>query len=167
MWQEWFSEKIESLASSLSAGHMAYIIPSADSSAAPNYLMSEIPSDSTITTLRSLARHYVDISELCVLVLHVEVRMHCFHHLLAIAHGFHTDYHGIIDKMEPDENVTRLNKDLTAIDDVMQQTLQHRKFRLAVRSRVGHGSDPSTGRVGLGRVGSLCVGHPGLYKILR
>jgi len=96
---------------------------------APSYLMSEIPSDSTITTLRSLARHYVDISELCILALHVEVRMHCFHHLLAIAHGPHTDYHGIIDKMEPDENVTRLNKDLTAIDDVMQQTLQHRKFR--------------------------------------
>jgi len=57
--------------------------------------------------------------------------MHCFSHLLAIAHGPHTDYHGIIDKMEPDENVTRLNKDLMAIDDVMQQTLQHRKFRLA------------------------------------
>jgi len=95
--------------------------------------MSEIPSDSTITTLRSLARHYVDISELCLLVLHVEVRMHCFHHLLAIAHGLHTDYHGIIDKMEPDENVTRLNKDLAAIDtDVMQQTLQPRKFRLAI-----------------------------------
>jgi len=135
MLQEWFSEKIESLASSLSSGHMAYIIPSADSSTmnAPSYLMSEIPSDSTITTLRSLARHYVDISELCLLVLHVEVRMHCFHHLLAIAHGLHTDYHGIIDKMEPDENVTRLNKDLAAIDaDVMQQTLQPRKFRSAV-----------------------------------
>jgi len=113
---------------------MAYIIPSSDSTAvnAPSYLMSEIPSESTITTLRSLARHYVDISELCILALHVEVRMHCFHHLLAIAHGPHTDYHGIIDKMEPDENVTRLNKDLAAIDDVMQQTLQHRKFRSAL-----------------------------------
>ena len=132
--QEWFSQRIESLATSLSSGHVAYIIPSTDSSAmnVPSYLMSEIPSDSTITTLRSLARHYVDISELCILALHVEVRMHCFHHLLAIAHGPHTDYHGIIDKMEPDENVTRLNKDLTAIDDVMQQTLQQRKFRFAV-----------------------------------
>lgn len=120
------------LATSLSAGHVAYVIPSADGTNAPNYLMSEIPSESTITTLRSLARHYMDISELCILALHVEVRMHCFHHLLAIAHGQHTDYHGIIDKMEPDENVTRLNKDLTAIDDVMQQTLQHRKFRSAV-----------------------------------
>ena len=127
--QEWFSERIESLATSLSAGHVAYIIPSADGTNAPSYLMSEIPSESTITTLRSLARHYVDISELCILALHVEVRMHCFHHLLAIAHGPHTDYHGIIDKMEPDENVMRLNKDLSAIDDVMQQTLQHRKFR--------------------------------------
>ena len=118
-----------------------YIIPSADSSAtnARNYRTSEIPSSSTITTLRSLARHYVDISELCVLVLHVEVRMHCFHHLLAIAHGPHADYHGIIDKMEPDENVTRLNKDLTAVDDVMQQTLQPRKFRSAVGTSLGWG----------------------------
>jgi len=118
---------------------MAYIIPSSDSSAvnAPNYLTSEIPSDSTITTLRSLARHYVDIGELCILVLHMEVRMHCFHHLLAIAHGLHTDYHGIIDKMEPDENVTRLNKDLAAIDvDVMQPTLQPRKFRSASHLRI-------------------------------
>jgi len=129
--QEWFSERIDSLATSLSEGHVAYIIPSTDSSSTtgPSYLMSDVPSDSTITTLRSLARHYVDMSELCVLALHVEVRMHCFHHLLAIAHGHHTDYHGIIDKMEPDENVTRLNKDLTAIDDVLQQTLQPRKFR--------------------------------------
>jgi len=63
----------------------------------------------------------------CVLT---QVRMHCFHHLLAIAHGPpHADYHGIIDKMEPDENVTRLNKDLAALDDVLQQALQARKFR--------------------------------------
>jgi len=62
----------------------------------------------------------------CVLT---QVRMHCFHHLLAIAHGPpHADYHGIIDKMEPDENVTRLNKDLAALDDVLQQALQARKF---------------------------------------
>ena len=117
----------------MSAGHIAYIIPSsADTSTGspPSYLISEIPSDSTITTLRSLGRHYADISELCILALHVEVRMRCFHHLLAIARSPHTDYHGIIDKMEPDENVTRLNKDLTAIDDTMQQTLQPRKFRL-------------------------------------
>jgi len=134
--QEWFSERIELLATSLSEGHKVYIIPSADSSAvnAPSCLIPEIPSDSTITTLRSLSRHYTDISELCILVLHVEVRMHCFHHLLAIAHGLHTDYHGLIDKMEPDENVTRLNKDLTAIDDAMQQTLQNRKFRSEICS---------------------------------
>ena len=129
--QEWFSERIESLATSLSAGHVAYIISLTDSSSStvPSYLMSDIPSESTITTLRSLARHYVDVSELCVLALHVEVRMHCFHHLLAIAHAAHGNYHGIIDKMEPDENVTRLNKDLSAVDDVLQQTLQPRKFR--------------------------------------
>lgn len=86
-------------------------------------------SESTITTLSSLARHFADISELCTLVLHLEVRMHCFHHLLAIAHGNNTDYHGVIDKMEPDENVTRLNKDLAAIEEAMQQSLQSRKFR--------------------------------------
>jgi exocyst complex component 4 len=86
-------------------------------------------SESTITTLYSLARHFSDISELCVLVLHLEVRMHCFHHLLAIAHGQNTDYHGVIDKMEPDENVTRLNKDLAAIEEAMQQSVMFRKFR--------------------------------------
>ena len=80
--QEWFSERIESLATSLAAGHVAYIIPSTDSSSAAagsagprSYLMSDVPSDSTITTLRSLARHYSDISELCVLALHVEVSL--------------------------------------------------------------------------------------------
>lgn len=93
-------------------------------------VIAQPASESTLTTLNSLARHYADIAEVCSLVLHLEVRMHCFHHLLAIAHGGHdADYYGVIDKMEPDENVTRLNKDLTAIDDAMQQSLQSRKFR--------------------------------------
>jgi exocyst complex component 4 len=138
--QEWFSLRIDDLAASLSTGGPAYILPQPEGSShessasagqvALSPLAFVVPaSESTITTLYSLARHFSDISELCILVLHLEVRMHCFHHLLAIAHGQNTDYHGVIDKMEPDENVTRLNKDLAAIEEAMQQSVQFRKFR--------------------------------------
>jgi len=139
LYQEWFSLRIDDLTASLSTGGPACILPLTEGSTPESNVASQdlvtptsliIPvSESTITTLSSLARHFTDISELCILLLHLEVRIHCFHHLLAIAHGQNTDYHGVIDKMEPDENVTRLNKDLAAIEDAMQQSLQSRKFR--------------------------------------
>lgn len=79
----------------------------------------------TILTLRSLAHHYKDLSELCLLLLHLEVRVHCLHHLLKIPKS---DYCGAIDKLEPDENVVRLNKDLISFEEIISQCLQQSKF---------------------------------------
>jgi len=51
-----------------------------------------------------------------------------FYHLLQISQH-DSDYYGVIDKMEPDENVTRLNKDLSSIEEAMQQSVQPKKFK--------------------------------------
>jgi exocyst complex component 4 len=131
---DWFSQRVDALVKSLQSGGPAYILPPPDGAAAVNAVgqvgIVGSVSESTVTTLRSLSRHFADISEQCTMMLHVEVRMHCFYHLLPISHGHNSaDYHGVIDKMEPDENVTRLNKDLAAMDDALRQSVQTFRFR--------------------------------------
>jgi exocyst complex component 4 len=136
---EWFSQRIDALVLSLMSGGPACILPPPDSSAGPLPVLVPLNpvSDSTTTTLRSLARHFADINEQCSMLLHVEVRMHCFQHLLPISVSHTADYHGVIDKMEPDENVMKLNKDLTALDEVLQQSIQPRRFRYVFEG-LGH-----------------------------
>ena len=65
-------------------------------------------------------------AQLCLLVLHLEVRVHCFYHLMPLAKS---NYSGAIDDMDADTNVARLKKDLEAIDQVLQQALQPKRFR--------------------------------------
>lgn len=40
-----------------------------------------------------------------------------------------SNYSGAIDDMDPDANVIKLNKDLQAMEEVMGQSLQPRKFK--------------------------------------
>jgi len=138
---EWFSRRIDGLVVSLqSAGPASILLPPSDPVPAQSVWQCTVQSpvsESTTTTLRSLARHFADISDTCILLLHVEVRMHCFQHLLAISHSPNADYHGVIDRMEPDENVTKLNKDLTALDDALQQSIVTSRFRY-VFDGLGH-----------------------------
>jgi len=127
--QEWFSLRIHDFATSLKSHGPVYIISPPERSTSQGQALKEFSvSDNTILTLRSLAQHFQDLSELCLMVLHLEVRVHCFHYLLQISQH-HTEYHGVIDKMEPDENVTKLNKDLGSIEETMQQSVQPKKFK--------------------------------------
>ncbi|ESN96349.1 hypothetical protein HELRODRAFT_186534 [Helobdella robusta] len=133
---EWFSSRIKDFSNGLESGTGARFIVSATDSA------KQIPDGSshyqvnkdTLVALKSLSRHYEDLSEVCLLVLHLEARVHCFHHLLRIPKS---DYCGVIDKLEPDENVLRLNKDLISLEEVMSQSLQQPKFSYVFQG-LGH-----------------------------
>lgn len=127
---EWFSLRILNFASSLKSHGPIYILsPPERATASQGKALKDFSvSDNTVQTLQSLAQHFQDLSELCLMVLHLEVRVHCFHHLLQISQ-YHAEYHGVIDKMEPDENVTKLNKDLCSIEETMQQAVIPKKFK--------------------------------------
>lgn len=130
------------------------------------------------SSLKNLVKDFQDLAEICLLLLHLEVRVHCFYFLLPVAkqvsesqwynalpkHNvlflqnlvtafqyivllyfifyriilfklyasivlFQSNYAGPIDDLDPDSNVLKLNKDLTSMEEVLQQSLQPKKFK--------------------------------------
>ncbi|CAH1783447.1 unnamed protein product [Owenia fusiformis] len=92
-------------------------------------------SEKTMNSLLSLATDFEEISEVCILVLHLEVRVHCFYYLMPVAKQ--SNYCGAIDDMDPDSNVLKLNRDLTSIEEAMAQSLQPKKFKYVFEG-LGH-----------------------------
>ena len=81
-------------------------------------------------TLISLAREFEDLSSTCLLVLHLEVRVHCFHYLHPIWRGSAgAQFHGGQDSTDPNTEVTKLTKDLLQIEDALTHSLHERKTR--------------------------------------
>lgn len=165
------------------------------------------------SSLKNLVKDFQDLAEICLLLLHLEVRVHCFYFLLPVAKQvsesqlyyvsvtkhlctfpvnkclgflekknqwisashkfikdasqymyciftvrsyasivfffqancimycimsiklyayivlFQSNYAGPIDDLDPDSNVLKLNKDLTSMEEVLQQSLQPKKFK--------------------------------------
>ena len=73
---DWFSKAILAL----SAGFRA-------SNNASKLCSSPMLPNNSIQTLTSLARDFEELSDTCLLVLHLEVRVHCFHYLHSIWKG--------------------------------------------------------------------------------
>ncbi|RWS26425.1 exocyst complex component 4-like protein [Leptotrombidium deliense] len=92
-------------------------------------------SDSSIAALSQLSRNFEELAETCLLVLHLEVRVHCFYHLLRVS--TESSFSMGIDTQEPDSEVIRLNKDLTTIDEALSISLQPWKLRYIFEG-VGH-----------------------------
>ncbi|XP_068208979.1 exocyst complex component 4-like isoform X1 [Palaemon carinicauda] len=89
----------------------------------------EVPpvSDASVQTLTSLAKDFEELAHTCLLVLHLEVRLHCFFYLLPIARG--GSFASGLDSQEPDTEVLKLIKDLATIDDALTNTLHPRKCK--------------------------------------
>ncbi|CAL4123115.1 unnamed protein product, partial [Meganyctiphanes norvegica] len=116
---EWFGSCIVKFATSLPV----------KSTAGSIIVSGEIPpvSDSSVQTLTSLAKDFEELAHTCLLVLHLEVRLHCFFYLLPVARG--GGYASGMDSQEPDGEVVKLNRDLATIDDALTNTLQPRKCK--------------------------------------
>ncbi|XP_021371891.1 exocyst complex component 4-like isoform X1 [Mizuhopecten yessoensis] len=84
-------------------------------------------SHKALESLNTLEKDFQDLAEICLLLLHLEVRVHCFYYLELVARK--SNYAGPIDDLDPDSNVLKLNKDLTAMEEVLSQSLQPNKFK--------------------------------------
>lgn len=124
---EWFAGRLRQFSQMLSAR----------STTALNTLelsTTEYPpvSDKSLESLKMLVKDFQDLAEICLLLLHLEVRVHCFYFLLPVAKQ--SNYAGPIDDLDPDSNVLKLNKDLSAMEEMLVQSLQPQKFKYIFES---------------------------------
>ena len=78
--------------------------------------------------LESLAKDYRRMSEICLLCIHIEVRINCFYHLFPMFHKASYDIRNLA-SMEDDVHVTRLKSDIDAADENLKSSLQVEKYK--------------------------------------
>ncbi|CAH1277327.1 EXOC4 [Branchiostoma lanceolatum] len=122
---EWFAGRIRSFNSTLPLASPGMGLSPASSDSSPSDLQPVSPA--TLASLTSLAREFQDLAETCLLVLHLEVRVHCFFFLLPMAKQ--SNYSGNLESTDPDPLVVKLNKDLSSIEESLTTSLNTHKFR--------------------------------------
>ncbi|XP_072309676.1 exocyst complex component 4 [Eucyclogobius newberryi] len=90
---------------------------------------SERSREQILQTLSDLTQAFQDISDRCLLVLHLEVRVHCFHYLIPLAKQGNYAIVANVESMDYDPLVVKLNKDISAIEEAMGAALQQHKFQ--------------------------------------
>lgn len=92
-------------------------------------------SDENVRQLLSLSKEFTELSESCLLLLHLEVRVHCFFYLLPL---FTQNSFSLgVDNQEVDQEILELNKDLQLIDEQMSGFMQDYKLKYIFEG-VGH-----------------------------
>ncbi|XP_055937333.1 exocyst complex component 4-like [Argiope bruennichi] len=82
---------------------------------------------STKVSLKKLAEDFEDLADTCLLVIHLEIRAHCFYYLLQLSKQ--GSYVSRKDDEEPEPEILKLNADLTKIDESLSPILQLKKMR--------------------------------------
>lgn len=90
---------------------------------------SERSREQILQTLSDLSRGFQDIADRCLLVLHLEVRVHCFHYLIPLTKQGNYAIVANVESMDYDPLVVKLNKDISAIEEAMGAALQQHKFQ--------------------------------------
>lgn len=124
---EWLSSRIQAIAGCVAQTQQQR--SSAVPITSPKESVQDLPplQESTVQTLEELAKDFQEIADTCLLVLHLEVRVHCFFYLLPVT--IQGNFASGVDSQEPDPEVMKLNKDLSSIDEAMTACLQQRKHR--------------------------------------
>ncbi|KAM3673328.1 exocyst complex component 4 isoform 1-T1 [Ammospiza maritima maritima] len=122
---EWLAARTKAAFSSLSAAQTA-TSPGQDSHASLEHLPA---SEQILQSLSELARSFQEMADRCLLVLHLEVRVHCFHYLIPLAKQGNYAIVANVESMDYDPLVVRLNKDISAIEEAMSASLQQHKFQ--------------------------------------
>ncbi|XP_059607567.1 exocyst complex component 4 [Phlebotomus argentipes] len=119
---EWFSNRISEFANNLRK-------PIVNGLVASELISPVVVQDGTIKVLTNLALEFDELANTCLLVLHLEVRVQCFHYLRSYpsdrARG---DLHKG-DNLEPDSKVLKLTKVLSDMDEAFSATLHPRKVK--------------------------------------
>ncbi|XP_008705801.2 exocyst complex component 4 isoform X1 [Ursus maritimus] len=121
---EWLAGRTKSAFSNLSTSQML-------SPAQEGHVNVDLPpvSEQIMQTLSELARSFQDMADRCLLVLHLEVRVHCFHYLIPLAKEGNYAIVANVESMDYDPLVVKLNKDISAIEEAMSASLQQHKFQ--------------------------------------
>ncbi|XP_037692060.1 exocyst complex component 4 isoform X1 [Choloepus didactylus] len=121
---EWLASRTKSAFSNLSTSQM--LSPGQES-----HMNMDLPpvSEQIMQTLSELARSFQDMADRCLLVLHLEVRVHCFHYLIPLAKEGNYAIVANVESMDYDPLVVKLNKDISAIEEAMSASLQQHKFQ--------------------------------------
>ncbi|EDM15293.1 exocyst complex component 4, isoform CRA_a [Rattus norvegicus] len=121
---EWLAGRTKSAFSSLSASQML-------SPAQESHVNMDLPpvSEQIMQTLSELAKSFQDMADRCLLVLHLEVRVHCFHYLIPLAKEGNYAIVANVESMDYDPLVVKLNKDISAMEEAMSASLQQHKFQ--------------------------------------
>uniref|UniRef100_A0A8C3WBJ9 Exocyst complex component Sec8 n=1 Tax=Catagonus wagneri TaxID=51154 RepID=A0A8C3WBJ9_9CETA len=121
---EWLAGRTKSAFSNLSTSQS--LSPTQD-----NHMNMDLPavSEQIMQTLSELAKSFQDMADRCLLVLHLEVRVHCFHYLIPLAKEGNYAIVANVESMDYDPLVVRLNKDISAIEEAMSASLQQHKFQ--------------------------------------
>ncbi|XP_063304370.1 exocyst complex component 4 [Pelobates fuscus] len=121
---EWLSGRLKSAIANLPNAQT--MSPGSDS-----VMSMDIPavSEMILQTLNELAKSFQDMSDRCLLVLHLEVRVHCFHYLIPLAKQGNYAIVANVESMDYDPLVVRLNKDISGIEEAMGASIQQHKFQ--------------------------------------
>uniref|UniRef100_A0A5F9DKE9 Exocyst complex component Sec8 n=1 Tax=Oryctolagus cuniculus TaxID=9986 RepID=A0A5F9DKE9_RABIT len=121
---EWLAGRTKSAFSNLSASQIL-------SPAQESHVSMDLPpmSEQIMQTLSELAKSFQDMADRCLLVLHLEVRVHCFHYLIPLAKEGNYAIVANVESMDYDPLVVKLNKDISAIEEAMSASLQQHKFQ--------------------------------------
>ncbi|KAI1888083.1 hypothetical protein AGOR_G00181390 [Albula goreensis] len=121
---EWLAGRLKGFFSGLP--QVQNVSPGADTQASSENTRSR---EQILQTLNDLSRAFQDIADRCLLVLHLEVRVHCFHYLIPLAKQGNYAIVANVESMDYDPLVVKLNKDISAIEEVMGAALQQHKFQ--------------------------------------
>uniref|UniRef100_A0A182QEV9 Exocyst complex component Sec8 n=1 Tax=Anopheles farauti TaxID=69004 RepID=A0A182QEV9_9DIPT len=89
-----------------------------------------IVKDGMIKVLINLALEFEELANTCLLVLHLEVRVQCFHYLRSSpSDRYKANNPNKNDSLEPDAKVLKLTKVLSDMDEALSSTLHPRKTK--------------------------------------
>lgn len=114
---EWFAVRILRLANEFRMD------PATSTNGGGDILPMPPVSAATLQGLTTIGQDFDELANTCLLLLHLEVRVQCFHYLLA-----HSEYNR--ETQEPDLKVMELSRVLANVDDAMSSCLHPRKCKV-------------------------------------
>uniref|UniRef100_A0A182Y3Q7 Exocyst complex component Sec8 n=1 Tax=Anopheles stephensi TaxID=30069 RepID=A0A182Y3Q7_ANOST len=136
---EWFANRITEFAQELKKPIVNGLVtaspvstPGSPSPAGTATIVNSpvIVKDGMIKVLINLALEFEELANTCLLVLHLEVRVQCFHYLRSSpSDRYKANNPNKNDSLEPDAKVLKLTKVLSDMDEALSSTLHPRKTK--------------------------------------
>jgi exocyst complex component 4 len=84
--------------------------------------------------IHEMVASFRNLSDVCLLVLHLEVRVHCFHFLMPMAQQ--GEFSPGVDSQNADPEVTKLTRDLLNFQQILNSSLQSVKTKVSLCDKV-------------------------------